>query len=160
MPVQMSGTFETDLVTPRTLNTIRRNMNEATGKDVVRFVVAGKFRPSAYSEHPGVVRRRSQKYAAWKLKKVGHATPNVLSGRTRALLSTPGPHARITKTANGGRVYLKAPPHIKAWRESTRQEMEAVSPRQRDMLARRQEEFFGKAINDPKNRRKRRVRSK
>jgi hypothetical protein len=170
MPVQLSAKFETDLVAPRTLATILREQNRATGRDIIRFVVRGKFSRSAYSEHPGVVRRRSAKYAAWKSKRVGHDIPLVLTGALKAALSNEGQYAKITATRNGGRVYLRAPWSgagkakrgggftKQGFRESVRQELEAVSPRQRDMLAKRQEAYFEKAINDPKNRRKRRKR--
>ncbi len=152
MPVQLSTKFETDLVPARALSRIRRDVNRAGGKHVVESQLPGKFKTSAYRDYPGVVRKRSQKYTAWKRKKVGHEIPNVLSGRMSGYLPA---NARITATANGGRVYLR---NYFPMREATRQEMEAVSDRGRDRMAAVMEREFVKQIHDPANRRKRSVR--
>lgn len=172
MVVQLSAKFQTDLVTAGTLNKIKRENNERTGKDIVQYVVPSKFTLSAYSEFAGVVRKRNKNYRAWKQKKVGHEIPNVLTGQLKETFRSGGPGIRITKTANGGRVimrvYWAAAGRMKAngtlvksgIRESQRQELEYVSPKQNDMLAKRQADRFVAAVNDPKNRRKRAVKRK
>lgn len=168
--IQFSVSMDTDLVTNATLNRIRRNNNERTGKDIVQYVIPSKFRRTAYSEFPGTVRPRSRNYARWKRNKVGHDIPNVLTGKLRESLKAEGEGVQITKTANSGKVrmrfYFAAAGRLKSngqlvktgARESQRQELEALNDRQRQMLVKRQEERFIQAINDPQNRRKRAVK--
>lgn len=169
MPVQLGMTFESDLVTARTLNRIRGENNERTGKDIVQYVLPAKFKTQAYAEYPGIVRPRQRKYARWKRAKVGHDIPNVLTGKLRDSLKAGRGGVRLTWTANGGRAYIRfywasagkmvGGKLVKSGaRASQRQEMEAVSDRQRDMLAKRQVERFTAAVNDPANRRKRAIR--
>ena len=72
MVVQLAAKFTSDLVTASKLNEIKRNNNEATGKDIIQYVVPTKFTRAAYSKFPGVVRRRNKNYRKWKERKVGH----------------------------------------------------------------------------------------
>ena len=172
MVVQLAAKFTSDLVTAGTLNRIKRENNERTGDDIVQYVVPSKFTRSAYSKFPGVVRRRNKNYRKWKERKVGHDIPNVLTGKLKETFRAGGSGIRITRTANGGRVimrvYWAAAGRLKSdgtlvksgIRESQRQELEYVSPEQNDMLAKRQADRFVKAVNDPKNRRKRSLRKK
>jgi len=152
MPMQLAGELTSDLVTARGLNTIRREMNRDTGRYVVDTILSVKTTRSAYYEYPGIVNPRTPAYARRKRAQVGHDIPNVLTGRTREFVPA---NARVTATANGGRVYLRGP---HPWREAQRQEWEAISARQRDRMAKRQERFFAAAIEKPEHRRRRRVR--
>ena len=172
MVVQIAAKFTSDLVTAGTLNKIKRDNNERTGEDIIQYVQPTKFTRSAYSKFPGVVRRRNKNYRRWKERKVGHDIPNVLTGKLKETFRKGGGGYRITRTANGGRVifrvYWAAAGRYKSdgtlvksgIRESQRQELEYVSPEQSDMLAKRQADRFVKAVNDPKNRRKRSLRKK
>lgn len=163
MPVQMSFNFTSDRVTARTLNRIRRENNERAGKDIVQYVIPGKFKQSAYTEYPGVVRPRQKKYAAIKRKRVGHDIPNVLTGRLRDSLKASGDGTRVTATAGRGTVYIrvywaskgKQLPNGKVIRsgikESQRQELEAMSPQDLGLISRRMQERFIEEIKNPAN---------
>ena len=172
MVVQLAAKFTSDLVTASTLNRIKRENNERTGEDVIQYVQPPKFTRAAYSRFAGVVRKRNKNYRRWKQNKVGHDIPNVLTGKLKETFRKGGGGYRITRTANGVkvifRVYWAAAGRYKSdgtlvktgIRESQRQELEHVSDDQRDMLAKRQADRFVKAVNDPKNRRKRSLRKK
>jgi len=171
MPVQLSMEMSSDLVTARTLNRIRRENNERVGKDIVQYVLPVKFTRQAYTEYPGVVRPRRRDYAKSKRARVGHDIPNVLTGKLRDTLRAGGSGYKITRTAKGGklkiRFYWAGAGRMEGGRvirsgarESQRQELEAVSDRQRDMLAKRMRDRFIAAVNDPANRRKRKIKRK
>lgn len=167
MVVAIQTSMTTNLVTARQLNTIRREINRATGQYIIDKVLPVKFTRSAYYEYPGIVKRRSKGYTARKRKQVGHDIPWRLTGASARDIPA---SAQITATANGGRVKLRANWAGKAtqkrggkiarrgMRESQRQELEAVSQRQVERIARLQEKMFLAAINDPKNQRKRKLK--
>lgn len=168
MVTQLHAKFETTLMTSRNLNSVRRDINQKTGEWIVTKKLPVNFSRSAYYEYPNVVRKRSKAYAKWKKNKVGHDIPWRLTGASAQQIPADAKARGITKTANGGKVKLRARWGGKAltkkgggfakqgMRESQRQELEAISPRQRDRMAKLQERLFADALKDPKNLRKRR----
>jgi hypothetical protein len=163
----LSGTLDSDLVTPRRLNTIRR--------DTMRFVatdqVIEKFLPTRFSDRiqyeiPHVFRKRGKKYNRRKLRQYGHTIPNVLTGRLKKDMPKT---ARITATATGGKIHLRAYWAGKAKKKSSgfakqgmteqqRAELETLSKRESGRMAKAAERRFVSEISKPENRRKRRVR--
>jgi hypothetical protein len=152
MALQVGFKFEVDTLRPRDAATVMRETNRHVG-EYYRKQTQSKFQKSAYTEFPGIVQRRSKKYTAFKMRKVGHDIPNKLSGLSEWMVPA---GAYVTATSSGGRIRYKAPPHIKKWREAQRQEFEAVSDRQRVGAAKTAETFFGNEIKKAKYRRKRR----
>jgi hypothetical protein len=166
MVAQISVTMTTDLVEPRNLNRIRNGVNRFAGEEqIVKKFLPNRFTLGIYNELPGTARPRSRNYTRRKLRQVGHAIPNVLTGRLRRDMPAT---ARVTATTNGGKVHLRAywagtaktTPDGRVirqgMRESQRQEFETLGPRERQRLAKAMEREFLKQINDPANRRKRR----
>jgi hypothetical protein len=97
---------------------------------------------------------RSRKYQRQKLKKFGHNTPLVYSGRLRDSIRQ---SSKITATANRcswkARSYFPLKPERRA-------EIEAVSNRERIEIAKSVEKKYAEQAARPENRRQRRRRSK
>lgn len=165
--IGLSVGMSTDLVTNATLAKIRRDVNREAGKYITGPLLQSKFSQSV--KYDGGYTGRSPKYQRWKLRKVGHNIPNVLSGKLKQLLPQDAAN-RITATQNGGKVQLR--PYWSAagvyksngkvrrsgFTEKQRQEFEFIGRRQQQRLARHMENSFIEQINDPKNRRKRAVK--
>lgn len=146
----LSIRLDSDLVTARTLNRIRRKVNEDAGDWIIDVVLPSKFTRGAYFE--GTALPRTRKYRERKMRKVGHDIPLLLTGRMKSEVTS---SAKRTATANGGRVKLR---NYFPMRGEMRGELETLSPRQTERLARRMEREFERQVNDPANRRKRRGR--
>lgn len=145
----LSLNLTTDTLTKRGVNKARRATNEAAGDYVLEKVVPSKFTRSAYYEG---TQRRSRKYAERKLRKVGHDIPLVYTGRMKRHVRR---NARATATANGGRVYLKN--YFPMTREM-RGELERLSARQVERLAKFMERDFAEQVGKSENKRTRRRR--
>ena len=152
MPLQVGFKFETSTLTARDEATVMRETNRHVG-EYWRKQTKSKFQKSAYSEFPGIVKPRTKKYRAFKLRKVGHDIPNKLSGLSEWMVPA---GAYVTATRNGGRIRYKAPPHIRKWREAQRQEFEAVNDRQRTGAAKTAETFASNLMKQKRFQRKRR----
>lgn len=169
MPLQLSVSMESDLVSPRELNGIRNRVNRNAGAYIVKNPLRTRFTKRLYSELPGVAQRRSKKYEAMKRRRYGHDTPNVLTGKLKKDMPAT---AKITATSNGGKVKLRAywagqatkGPNGRVKRqgmkESQRQEFETLSNREKQELATSMEKDFTKqaffpAFRRPKRRLKR-----
>jgi hypothetical protein len=172
--LQLSMEMNTDFVTARTLNTIRRGVNVFAGQsEIVGRIVPTKFTKSIFYDLPGIALPRSAKYTRRKLLKYGTDLPNVRTGQLRRDMPAT---AKVTATANGGRVLLRVyfAGKLKGARlvngkwvgarqglsERHRQEFENIGSRQRDRLAKAVEREFVRQINDPAHRRKRAVKRK
>lgn len=144
--------YSTNEVPASKLRTIHREVNRSLGRWVVTVQIKKKFTRSAYFEYPNVVRRRSPKYRAAKLRQVGHDIPNRFSDRMAVFVPA---NARPTATASGGRVYIK---NYFPMRVHQRQELEVLSRRDVAAMKRLGRDELTKAVNDPANRRKRAIR--
>jgi hypothetical protein len=166
--IQFSVGMTTDIVTNSTLAKIRRDVNREAGK----YIATGPILKSKFTQsvkYDGGYTGRSPKYQRWKLRKVGHNIPNVLSGKLKQLLPQDAAN-RVKATQNGGNVTLRpywsgagsyksnGKVRTSGFRESQRQEFEHLGSRQQQRLANHMRDSFLKQINDPKNARKRAIK--
>lgn len=165
MPVTISASMETDLVPPRALNSIRREVNERSGKRLITGPVKKRFEGDIPAE---VHHQRSPKWNKFKQKKTGQAIDNVYRGTTKEYMPRT---AQVTATSSGGRLLLRVPWAGKAKKkrggkgfakqgmpEWQRQEFETLSAKEKQWTAGRMRDDFLDLIEHPKYQRKRPLR--
>lgn len=167
MPIQVGFQFDVTLLRKRDVPKLMNAANRFTGYAIRNYVTPKKFTMSAYSEYPGIVRRRSTAYNRRKMRRVGHTIPNVLTGETKSKII---PMSTVTATSSGGRLVLRSPWSGKGkqkrdgtivrqgWKEAQRQEHEAMNDRDRDRITREQERFVRVEMRKPEYQRKRSLR--
>lgn len=167
--MQISATMTTDLVAPRALNAMRREINHRAAKRLLsnEGPVPRRFTEAIKREIPETYYERGATYEKDKLRKFGHTTPNVRTGRLREQI---GRTSVITATSSGGKLRLR--PYWsgsarkkrggkgfakQGFSERQRQEFETLSKRELKWMAGRMKDDFISFSEDPKYRRQRAV---
>lgn len=88
-----------------------------------------KFTQSAFYEYPGVYERRRESYVRRKIRRVGHNRPLVLSGQMQRYTQS---NSIVRATYKGGSLTIR---NYFRMREQMRNELEALSRRQKARLA-------------------------
>lgn len=153
MPIAIDITIDESLVTARKGAGIVRDARRAVLLRHKMQTIKRHFMKVPETEPGGAYgyTPRSRRYRERKEAKGRGRTPNVYSGRLRANVLQ---RSRVTATQKRARFIASNAGHF-ALNAQRRKELEAVSPREQTAMAKQLGDEVTKAMNDPKNQRKR-----